>query len=234
MTRADSSLREVLAESDLFETLEDEHLDQLAAVTREKEYEPGAVVYTRGESAQALYVVTAGQFKAVATAEDGREIVLRLLDPGAVFGEIALLDGKPRTATMIASKRSKLAAIHRRDLLKLMRATPDIALNLLAVMASRLRSTTEQFEDTSFLLLPARLARRVLMLLEEYGEPDSKSEGVKIKMAQEELGQLVATSRVSVNQQLKAWEADGVLKTSRGAITVFDRDALEVAAQAEG
>jgi CRP-like cAMP-binding protein len=221
----------VLAESDLFETLADEHLDQLLAVTREQDYGAGAVVYTRGEPAKALYAVTAGQFKAVTTAEDGREIVLRLMDPGAVFGEIALLDGKPRTATMIATKPSKLAAIDRRDLLRLMRATPDIALGLLAVMASRLRSTTEQFEETSFLLLPARLARRVLSLLDDYGEPDGKTGGVKIRIAQEELGQLVATSRVSVNQQLKAWEAEGIVKTSRGAVTVLDRAGLEAAAQ---
>jgi CRP-like cAMP-binding protein len=234
MTTTGQDLRSVLAESELFETLEDEHLDRLVSVTREQELAAGAVVYTRGEPAKALYAVTAGQFKAVTTAEDGREIVLRLFDPGSVFGEIALLDGKPRTATMIAAKRSKLAAIDRKDLLRLMRAEPDIALNLLAVLAARLRSTTEQFEDTSFLLLPARLARRVLLLLDDYGEPDEKTGGTKIRIAQEELGQLIATTRVSVNQQLKAWEAEGLVKTSRGALTVLDRSGLEAAARAGG
>lgn len=232
MSRTPSRLREVLAQSDLFETLEDEHLDQLVSITRERSFDVGQVVFTRDQSADALYAVTDGQFKAVTTSEDGREIVLRLIDPGDVFGEIALLDGRPRTATVIASKPSKLASIARRDLLRLMRATPDIALGLLAVMASRLRATTEQFEETSFLLLPARLARRVLALADVYGEEDRATGGVKIRISQEELGQLVATSRVSVNQQLKAWEADGIVKTSRGALTVLDRAGLQAAMRA--
>jgi CRP-like cAMP-binding protein len=233
MATRESDLRGVLQESELFETLEDEHLDRLVEITRERNLSEGEVVFTRGETAKALYAVTGGQFKALATSADGREIVLRLLDPGVVFGEIALLDGGDRTATVVAAKPSTLATLDRRDLLKLMRASPDIALNLLAVLAARLRATTEQMEESKFLLLPARLARRLLTLADTYGVPADDG-SVKIKISQEELGSLIGTSRVSVNQQLQAWQRDDVVKTGRGAVHVLNRSVLEDAAKEEG
>jgi CRP-like cAMP-binding protein len=232
MATREGDLRDVLQESELFETLEDEHLDRLVEITRERNLSDGEVVFTRGEPAKALYAVTGGQFKALATSADGREIVLRLLDPGVVFGEIALLDGGARTATVVAAEPSTLATLDRRDLLKLMRASPDIALNLLAVLAARLRATTEQMEESKFLLLPARLARRLLSLADTYGVPADDG-SVKIKISQEELGSLIGTSRVSVNQQLQAWQRDDIVKTGRGAVHVLNRSALENAAKEE-
>jgi CRP/FNR family cyclic AMP-dependent transcriptional regulator len=222
-------LREVLAESELFETLAEGELDQVVAIASRKQVGAGETVFLRGQPARALYAVVSGQVKVVATASDGREIVLRLIDPGACFGEIALLDGGARTATLVASVPSELIVIDRRDLLDLLRRRPEIALELLAVVAQRLRSTTEQVEDTNFLQLTQRLARKLLELASTYGSDEGA--GTRIRISQEELGNLVATSRVSINQQLKAWEKEGLLQTSRGAVTILDREGLAAAAE---
>jgi CRP-like cAMP-binding protein len=230
MATSRNQLRDLLQDSELFEAIDDAGLDRLVEIASEQPYAAGEVVFTRGQPARALFAVLSGQLKAVSTAADGREIVLRLLDPGTILGEIAVLDGGARTATVVASEKSLLASVDRRDLLDLMRASPDIALNLLTVLASRLRSTTAQVEETNFLLLPARLARRLLALADEYGEAGPTAGEIKLRLSQEELGQLVATSRVSINQQLKAWEAEGAVRTSRGAVTLLDLAVLEAAA----
>jgi CRP-like cAMP-binding protein len=223
-------LREILAESELFETLSEDDLDQLVSIASRKKVGAGETVFLRGQPARALYAVVSGQVKVVATATDGREMVLRLIDPGACFGEIALLDGGTRTATVTANGACELIVVDRRDLLDLLRRRPEIALGLLAVVAQRLRRTTEQVEDTNFLQLPRRLAKKLIELADTYGAEDAA--GTRIRISQEELGNLVATSRVSINQQLKAWEKDGLLKTSRGAVTILDRTRL--AATADG
>jgi CRP-like cAMP-binding protein len=223
-------LREILAESELFETLSEDDLDQLVSIASRKKVGAGETVFLRGQPARALYAVVSGQVKVVATATDGREMVLRLIDPGACFGEIALLDGGTRTATVTANGACELIVVDRRDLLDLLRRRPEIALGLLAVVAQRLRRTTEQVEDTNFLQLPRRLAKKLIELADTYGAEDAT--GTRIRISQEELGNLVATSRVSINQQLKAWEKDGLLKTSRGAVTILDRTRL--AATADG
>lgn len=227
-----TALRQVLSESELFEAAPEADLDALAAVAVERRYGAGEMVFARGESSKALYAVIEGQLRAVATGSDGREITLRLLDPGTVFGEIGLLDGGPRTATVIAQRASTVARIGRKELLAQIRAHPEIALNLLAVLASRLRASTDQIEETNLLLLPARVARRLLALADEYGTAGMNGGEIELRISQEELGQLVATSRVSINQQLKAWEADGLVRLARGRVVVADREALASIADA--
>lgn len=225
-----SALCQLLAESELFEGAPEADLDRIAAVAMERRYAAGEMVFARGEPAKALYAVVDGQLRAVVAGSDGREITLRMLDAGSVFGEIGLLDGGRRTATVVAQRPSRIARIERKALLDQLRAHPEVSLNLLAVLASRLRASTEQLEETNLFLLPARVARRLLALADEYGaEGDG---GVEVRISQEEFGQLVATSRVSINQQLKAWEAEGLVGLRRGHVVVVDRAALEAIAAA--
>jgi CRP/FNR family cyclic AMP-dependent transcriptional regulator len=227
---ARAELQRVLAESELFELLEAEDLGRLLDISATRAFAQGEVVFLSGQPAKQLYAVVSGRIRVVASAPDGRELVLRLFDPGDLLGEMALLDGGGRSATAIADAKSVLLVIQKRDFHDLLRRRPQIAIDLLAVLAARLRSTTEQIEDTNFRNLPPRLAKKLLELAESYGEAGPGGDGVRIRISQEELGNLVSTSRVSVNQQLKAWEREGLLRTARGTVTLLDREAIEGAA----
>jgi CRP-like cAMP-binding protein len=231
VTRRTEQVRAFLAASEVFGGLGATDLEQLASITRSKKITRASAVFWKGEAATQLYAVFSGHLKVVAPSADGREVVLRLLDPGVFFGEIALLDGGTRTASVVASEASELLVIDRRELLDLLRRRPLIGIEMLAVLARRLRATTEQVEETTFLTLPPRLARKLLELADRYGRPEGG--GVKIErgLSQEELGTLVGTSRVSINQQLKAWESQGFVSVARGSITLLDAAALQSVAE---
>lgn len=224
-------LRSLLANNDLFYSLSEEALDLLVSITVTRDVTAGETIFVAGEVGRQLYAVSTGQVKAVATAADGREMVLRLVDPGEVFGELALLDGGRRSATMIATRPTRLLSIERRDFIALLRRHPEVAIELLAVTAGRLRSTTEQVTDTNFLEIGPRLAKRIVDLAAQYGE--EVPEGRLLRISQEDLGTLVAATRVSVNVQLKGWERDGLLQTGRGRLILLDPEGLARAAEVE-
>ena len=224
-------LRELFAESDLFYALDGEDLDAVLSTGVNRKVAAGQALFMAGQPARQLYAVVSGQVKAVATAGDGREMVLRLFDPGDVFGEIALLHGGTRTATVVAAVDSELFVLDRRDFVALLRSRPDIAIELLAVLAGRMRSTTDQVVDTNFLEIAARLAKKVLELAESYGEPGP--DGPTIRGSQEELGNQIAATRVSVNTHLKAWEKSGLVRLSRGRIAILDVEGLERVARGD-
>ena len=160
-----------------------------------------------------------GRVRISSIGPDGNQVVLNVIEEGEVFGEIALLDGKDRTADAVAMTDCELLAIDRRDFVPFVRANPEVALRLLAVMCERLRRTTEQVEDMIFLDAPQRLAKKLLQLV----DGDAAS-GVTI--SQRELGNMIGLSRESINKQLKAWEQDGTLKIEQGSIVVLDPEAL--------
>jgi CRP-like cAMP-binding protein len=141
-------------------------------------------------------------------------------------GEVALLDGGPRTATVSTLTVCDFLVIGRQDLLKLLEAEPGVAIRLLAACATRLRHTSELVEELVFLALPARLARKLLQLAQSYGSNTGRGIHIGLKLSQRELGELVGSSRESVNRQLGLWEEAGVLRYERGTVTLLDTTAL--------
>lgn len=217
-------LREILADCDLFFGLDASDLDEIVSAGVTRRVDRGEAIFVAGQQGTQLYAVVSGRIRIVATAGDGREMVLRLVDSGEIFGELALLDGGPRTGTAISTQASELLVLDRRDFLGILRRKPGIAIELLAVVAGRLRSTTEQVTDTNFLEIGPRLAKKLLELAESY--PEESDEGRVVRVAQDELGAMVAATRVSVNMQLKAWERQGWVRTARGRVVLLDREAL--------
>src|SRR3546814_472595 len=159
---------------------------------------------------------------------EGREIILNIIHPGEVFGEIALLDGKERTADATAIEVCELLILERRDFVPFLERHPDICLRLIAVLCERLRRTTEQVEDVLFLDLQARLAKTLLHLADAHGQPSPKGIALAVKLSQRDLANMIGASRESVNRQLSLWEDDGLISRDRGAITIVDSPGLHL------
>ena len=220
----------LLQSSFLFAKLDKAELDALVAVAALKSYRAGQVVFTKGGEADRLYAITSGRVRIV-SSDLGNEVTLRLIDSGEVFGEIGVLDRGVRTATAIADTSSDLLVLSREKIVAILAARAPLALKLLEAVASRLRSTTELLEDTLFLNVPARLAKKLLALSEAYGHADSPGDPTVIRITQESLGSLIATSRVSVNQQLRTWQEEGVIDLKRGKVVLLKPEALEGVAE---
>ena len=219
--------RDVLAGISIFSSLSGADLDRLVEITSVRQLRAKQTLFHQGENAVSLYGVMNGRLKASAAGADGKEVVFALMDPGEVIGEIALLDSEPRSATVVAMEKSELLCLDRRDFLPFLEKHPAVAIELAGVLASRLRKLSEVMEDTLFLTLPSRLAKKILTLAHTYGRPTDDGVVIELKLPQQELGELVGTSRESINKQLRAWVEEGLVRVDRGYITVVQRDGLE-------
>jgi CRP-like cAMP-binding protein len=154
-----------------------------------------------------------------------------MINVAEVAGEIGLIDGGPRTANVIAVRDTEALLFMRRDFLPILESEPTAARSMLLLLCARLRQTTSFLEDAALQALPIRLVRRLQALARTYGRAERSGSGLRIEhgLSQEELGESIGASRVSVNRQLAAWRDRGVVDFGRGFIVVHDMDRLEAA-----
>ncbi len=215
--------RDFLAQHDLLGHLMPEELDDLLAPARVERFDEGRVLFRKGDPGDKLYVVLAGRISIGTTSEDGKEVVFNVLGRGEVFGEIALLDGKARTADATAMAECHLLVLERKDFMPFLESHPEVAARLIAVLCERVRWVSQSYEDALFMDLPARLAKRLLILAESYGEPaGATATRIEFPLSQQELAKMAGVSRESVNKLLRAWQAQGLIAHDHSHVTILD------------
>lgn len=225
--------RAILDRHFLLRQLEPAALDRMLQMVAERSFKHNQVVFQKGDPGTSMMAVARGRVKISAYSEDGKEIILNIVEPGQIFGEIALLDGKERTADATAMGPTTLLVLDRREFVPFLESNPKIALRLIEVLCERLRRTSELVESVAFLEFGARLARLLLRLAESHGEEVAEGVRINLKLSQTDLGNLIAATRESVNRQLNAWVQDEIIALEQGRITILDQDALEDHALAE-
>jgi CRP/FNR family transcriptional regulator, cyclic AMP receptor protein len=207
----------------LFRNLPPDVLDRLGSYMKRRTISRGSVIFAKGDPGTGLMGVLTGSVKISVASADGRDVVLNIIHEGEVFGEIALLDGHPRTADATAMSDCELMVIERRDFLPFLRGQPDVTLKFLEILCARLRWTSEQVQDVTFLNLPTRLAKALLRLAAAI-DPSAPKD--KVKITQRELSQIIGRSRESTNKQLRTWAKQGWIKLERGGVTVVRAERL--------
>ena len=218
--------RQIMLRHNLFTTLSANELDRLLNHARIESYRARQEIFHKGSPGLGMLAVLKGSVRISSIGPDGDQVTLNLIGEGEIFGEIALLDGKERTADATAATDSELLLIDRRDFVPLLRANPELATRLLSVLCDRLRRTTEQVEDIIFLDAGARLAKTLLRLGEQNRERSKASGRMTVLASQRELGTMIGLSRESINKQLAAWHREGIIKIDEGAIVILDELAL--------
>jgi CRP/FNR family transcriptional regulator, cyclic AMP receptor protein len=219
-------LREVLRGSALFARLSDEETDAILAHARMAKYAPGDQIVAKGDPGDSMMAVLNGRVSIGVPSLDGRQVVLSVLRAGDVFGEIALLDGKERTADATALTDCGILIVPRRSLWSLLERRPNLCIDLMLILCDRLRHTNRQVEELAFLDLEARMAKALLRLLEESAVDQMPAKVVAVRISQHALGELVGGSRESVNKYLHAWKELGIVSIQKGAIVIRDVAAL--------
>lgn len=212
--------RSVLARHQFFRDASPTALARLASHARLVAHPAGSCIFRKGSPGTGLLAVLSGLVKISVPSHDGREIVLNLVGANDIFGEIALLDGEPRTADATAVTRCQLLALDRRDFVTVLSEEPAFAIKLLELVSRRLRRTSEQVEDLTFTDLPTRLAKAMLRLADIQGVGEG---GSKIVVTQKELGRTIGFSRESTNKCLRDWEEAGHIMLEKGACTIRNR-----------
>ncbi|MDJ0657848.1 MAG: Crp/Fnr family transcriptional regulator [Xanthomonadales bacterium] len=216
----------ILARSTLFGQLDPSELEQVAQLARTRSLAKDSMVFMQGDPGDALYGIARGKVLISLSTPEGKEFSLNLLEAGEVFGEIALLDGHPRTANARTLEETQLVVIHRAHFANLVEQHPAVALHLLQLLCARLRWNAQLIEEFSLLSVPARLARRLLTLGQLLGKPGADGETV-LDIAQAELAQFLGVSRQVVNQHLQDWRRSDWIDLGRGKVILLDPDALK-------
>lgn len=223
-----SSRKALLGRHPLFSELQPEELERVVELAVERAFAPGQAIFQRGDPGTSLFAVLDGQVRIGIGAEDGREVTLGIMGRGELFGEIAAIDGRGRTAEATAMGACRLLVVEQRDLLSFLERHPRFAIRLLQTLCGRLRKATNVCESLALLDVPVRLARLLLQLAEEHGEPAGGGRRITLKLPQQELGKLIAASRESVNKHLRAWEAEGLIAIRQGCIVLEDLGAMQM------
>jgi CRP-like cAMP-binding protein len=219
----------------LFNELEPRLISEIAATSRLRALDKGAILFQQGDPGDALFIVVEGLVRIAVMSQAGKELTLGFMEPGDVFGEIALLDGLPRTASAAAALRSVLLTIERRTFLDLIAREARLAQHVIELLCERLRFDVDRVAEDAFLNLKARLAKRLDALGIAHGRTIEGGIKIDLRLSQSELAQMLGVSREAVNKQLKAWGAEGLLRWERGYITLLDRNRLvDLYRQGEG
>jgi CRP/FNR family transcriptional regulator, cyclic AMP receptor protein len=218
--------RALLANHPLFGQLAPDELERLVAYMRLVRQPPRTVLFRKGDPGTHMVVVVRGRVKVCTHSEDGKELVLNLINPGEVVGEIALLDGADRTADAVTLVDSDLLILERRDFIPFLKRHPDACMRLLAVLCERVRKTSELLEEALFLEGSSRLAKRLVHLAEVFGKPVPGGIKIDIALSQQQLGNMVGMSRESMNKQLKQWRQDDLIRIEDGRYVLTNLDAL--------
>jgi len=212
---------DLLGRVPLFAELEHDELDRFSRVAVPRSFPSGTRVFHEGDQSDACYIVRSGSFRVTREHPDGRAITLANLGPGDIFGELAMLDGQSRSASVEALDDGELLALPGADVRALLSRHPEITVKLVAALVRRLRQANERISRQSFQTVPSRVAGVLSQLVAEEA-PLQDGEGVTIRMNQIDLAQLAGTSRESVSRFLADLERAGVVRIGRGRVTVLD------------
>jgi CRP/FNR family transcriptional regulator, cyclic AMP receptor protein len=224
---------EILASHFLLRHLRPEELSRLASSATLVRHRHQATIFQKGDPGGSMMAVVRGRVKICTYSADGKELVLNIIDRGGLFGEIALLDGQPRSADAVAIDDTELLVLDRSRLLPFLNAHPEIATRLIEVLCQRLRSTSEALEDALLRDAPSRVARGLLRLAATFGKPEAGGLRLDIKLSQQQIGNLIGISRESINKHIMEWTRAGYVAVNNGFITIADREAVESLAEAE-
>ena len=217
---------DVLARAGLFQGVAEEAREALSSALQYADYSRGETVFTEGEQGDTLYIVLSGKVKVGRRAADGRENMLSVMGPSDMFGELSLFDPGPRTATATVLTDARLASLAHSSLRPWISDRPEIAEQLLRVLARRLRRTNDALADLIFTDVPGRVAKALLGLAERFGTQEADGVRVHHDLTQEELAQLVGASRETVNKALADFAGRGWMRVDSRAVTILDAERL--------
>jgi CRP-like cAMP-binding protein len=210
----------------MFEHLATEDLEQLSGLLQQRHYNKGEVIFHQGDVGTALFIVRMGEVAIRLSSSEGKEVILALLGRGDAFGELALLDGEPRSTDAVSRDESDLLRLNQEDFRRFLSERPQVAMALLAVLSRMVRRVTQLVHDSAFLDARARLARVLLDLARTQGQPAAEGGIVIPRLTQVELANLCGVTRESANKWLSFYKREGLLTVEGGQITLVNPERL--------
>lgn len=220
----DEFMTTILKKIPLFSSLKDDELEALKKVTLTKNFEKDKIILLEDEEGDTLFIILKGSVKVTSFSEKGKEVIYSILGEGDFFGDMSLLDGKPRSASVISIEETEMQLIRRSDFYRLLEQYPRIALKLLEELASRIRKADNRIGSLALLDVSGRVAGILVMLAEERGIRLKKQVIIKSRPTHQELANMVGTTRETVTRVLKQLEQKKYIKMSGKDVLILDID----------
>lgn len=217
---------EVLARAGIFQGVQPSAIAALAEQLEPVSFARGRTVFVEGEPGDTLFIIISGKVKIGRRTADGRENLVTLMGPSDMFGELAIFDPGPRTSTVTALTDVQAVMMDRSALHSWIAEQPGIAEQLLRVLARRLRRTNNNLSDLIFTDVPGRVAKQLLYLAQRFGSREGSSLRVDHELTQEEIAQLVGSSRETVNKALADFAQRGWIRVQGKSILIDNSERL--------
>ena len=211
----------------LFSSLKDEELEAIARVSVLKNCPKDTLILIEDEEGDALFIIREGKVKVTSFSETGKEVIFSILGVGDFFGDMSLLDGKPRSASVISLEESSVYILRRADFHRIIEKHPNIALKLLKELTSRLRKADERIESLALLDVRGRVAGILLQLAEESGKKTPEGIVIRSRPTHQDLANMVGTTRETVTRILKQMENGNYIILSGKDVTILDPERLK-------
>ncbi|KAA3656934.1 MAG: Crp/Fnr family transcriptional regulator [Chloroflexi bacterium] len=217
-----------------FNNLNQEEVGNLSKRLVPRRFNAGQIIFHHGDPGGLLYIISRGKVKITHSTPDGQEAMLAIFGSGDFFGELALLDDSPRSATVEALEPTETMTLHRDEFIRYIHNNPNFSLHILQTLAQHIRRLNNQLSDIFFLDLPARLARQLLHLAEQHGNNIDDGIRIELSLTQTDLAEMTGATRVSINKALGRFRRANWVKVSGRKFTIVDRDALRNLIQTSG
>ena len=211
----------------LFRNMPPQMLLELSKRLRFVHYRGQTDIFHAGDEGATMYIILRGAVKIFVPAIDGREVVLAVHRAGDLFGEMALLDAEPRSASASTMEDTEMATLNRTDFHEVLDRHPEAQRAIIEVLVERLRATNQSIQDAYLLDVPGRLARRLMLIADEHGNDTERGRDIGLRVSQQELANMIGASRVAVNKQLQAWRQRGIVDVTRQRVVILKPAALE-------
>ncbi len=215
---------ELLKKIPLFSSLKYDELEAITKVSLVKTFPKDKIILLENEEGDTLFTIIKGKVKVTTYSEHGKEVIFSILYDGDFFGDMSLLDGKPRSASVVAIEDSEVRLIRRADFNRLLEKHPRIALKLLEELTSRLRKADERIESLALLDVTGRIAGTLLQLAKDTSRNTPEGTVIKSRPAHHELANMAGTTRETVTRILKQLEMKGYITISGKDITIIDTE----------
>lgn len=203
--------KELLRTVPIFSELSEEDITGLGRLSIRKRYPKDTVIFFENEEGDFFFMILEGRIKVTILGDDGREVILSLLGPGDFFGEMALLDNEPRSATAIAVEDSELLSLHRTDFQGVLADNKSITVGLIRVLTSRLRRANHQISTLALLDVYGRVARVIVDMAREEGRRLKDGRIAFRRATHQEIANRIGTTRETVTRMLKDLERQGLI-----------------------
>jgi CRP/FNR family cyclic AMP-dependent transcriptional regulator len=199
-----------------------------------RHFSPGQIIFHHGDPGGLLYIIMGGKVKITHSTPEGNEALLAILGENDFFGELALLDDSPRSATAEALQNTETLTLHRDEFINFIHNNPQFSLHVLQTLARNIRRLNSQLSDVFFLDLPARLARTLLNLAEQHGRVTPEGIVIDLSLTQTDLAEMTGATRVSINKAIGRFRREGWVQTKGRKFTILNQEALTHLIQISG